>query len=68
MFLLLLLRCSERYFCSCGGPVYYSHGSIIVSSCNNLYEYYYNKGLLTQLLSIICPYSSSFRHPLVVRM
>jgi hypothetical protein len=48
MFLLLLLRCSERHFCSCGGPVYYSRGSVIVSSRNNLYKYYYNKGLLRQ--------------------
>jgi hypothetical protein len=48
MFLLLLLRCRERHFCSCGGPVYYSHGSVIVSSRNNLYKYYYNKGLLRQ--------------------
>jgi hypothetical protein len=45
MFLLLLLRCRERHFCSCGGAVYYSHGSVIVSSRNNLYKYHYNKRL-----------------------
>jgi hypothetical protein len=40
MFLLLLLRCRERHFCSCcGGPVYYSHDLVIVSSRSNLYEY-----------------------------
>lgn len=38
MFLLLLLGCRERHFCSCGGPVYYSHGSVIISSRNNLYK------------------------------
>jgi hypothetical protein len=43
--LLLLLRCRERHFCSCGGAVYYSHGSVIGSSRNNLYKYYYNKRL-----------------------
>ena len=48
LLLLLLLRCRERHFCSCGGPVYYSHGSVIVSSRKNLYKYYYNKGLLRQ--------------------
>jgi hypothetical protein len=42
MFLLLLLRCRERHSCSCGGAVYYSHGSVIVTSRNNLYKYYYN--------------------------
>ena len=39
MFLLLLPHCRERHFCSCGGPVYYSHGSEIVSPRNKLYKY-----------------------------
>src|SRR5260370_11556981 len=46
MFLLLLLHCRERHFCSCGGAVYYSHGSVIVLSCNN---FYYNKSLASPL-------------------
>jgi hypothetical protein len=52
MFLLLLLRCRERHFGSCGGPVYYSFGSVIVSSRNNLYKYYY-KALFSHMPTCI---------------
>lgn len=61
MSLLLLLRCRERHFCSCGGAVYYSHGSVILSFLDNLYKYYYNKRLTSPLFP--SPPPSGYQSP-----